>query len=217
MSQPVITTLCIGTEHPSIQECIQSKIDYASKHGYTFLQGGPRYYDRKRHLSWSKLIFLLDVCSKLPDDTLVWQSDTDVYITNPELSLETHIVPLLPATKDMLLTKDSYGNITAGSILCRNTPWLRNFLARVHSLTQFTHHAQREDAAIACLISQDSSMMEVIDTPTVMNSYLCGIPGEPLWAPGDFVVHFVGLRDISCMPTLIQQCLSGEIPRIIYK
>jgi hypothetical protein len=216
-AKPVITTLCLGNEHPSIKQCIQSKADYAQANGYTFFQGGARFYDRTRPMSWSGIQFLLSVCTSLPPDTLIWHSSTDTYITQPSLLLESHLVPLLPPTKDMLLTTDSFGKLCSGSMLLRNTPWLRDFLQRVYNLSQYTHHPQREDGAIASFYTNspdDAEKMELLTSPTVCNSYLGGLPGEPMWSPGDFVVRFVGVHDISAIPTMIEQCLAGEIPRI---
>lgn len=217
MTSPVITTMCLPTDHPSIQQCIESKSAYAKAHGYTFLQGGSRYHDRKRHISWSKIPFLLDILKTLTEGTLVWQSEPDTYITTPTLRLEEHLVPLLPAYADILVSKDSFGKVTYGSMLLRNTAWLRDFLQRAYSLTQCVNHPEREDAAFNILRTtkpEDSSMIHVLDTPTLFNSYLCGLPGEPLWSPGNFVVRFIGVRDFSTIPSIIDQCLAGELPRI---
>lgn len=214
---PVITTLSVGSDHiPSLQECIQSKRSYAERHGYTCIEGGNKFWDRRRPISWSKVIFLLDVCSSVPDGTLIWQSDINVLVTNPALTIEEHLLPLLPETKDMLLTLDSFGKMNNGSMLCRNTPWFRDFLARTYALTQFTFHPEREGEAMLVLSKNpsDSAMIELINQPTRMNSYLSGLPGEPLWAPGDFIVHFVGVTDLKALEPLIEDCLAGKTPRL---
>jgi hypothetical protein len=42
--KPVITTLTIGSDHiDSLQKCIESKLTYAVKNGYTFIEGGLKY------------------------------------------------------------------------------------------------------------------------------------------------------------------------------
>jgi hypothetical protein len=217
VQKPVITTVTIGAEHiDSLQECIRSKRDYAEKHEYTFIEGDSRFWNRKRPISWSKIPFLLHVCSTVPDGTLIWQSDINVLVTNPELTIEGHLAPLLPDTKDILLTLDSFGKMNNGSMLCRNTPWFRDFLARTYALTQFTFHPQREAEAMLVLSKNpsDAVMIELINKPTHMNSYLSGLPGEPLWTPGDFIVHFVGVTDLKELEPLIEQCLAGKTPRL---
>jgi hypothetical protein len=217
VQKPIITTVIVGADNiPSLQECIRSKRHYADKHEYTFLAGGNKFWDRRKPISWSKIPFLLDVCSRVPDGTLIWQSDINVLVTNPELTIEDHLLPLLPPTKDILLTLDSFGNMNNGSMLCRNTPWFRDFLARTYALTQFTFHPQREGEAMVVLSKNpsDAIMIELINKPTHMNSYLSGLPGEPLWRPGDFIAHFVGVTDLKYLEQLIEDCLSGKTPRL---
>jgi hypothetical protein len=149
----------------------------------------------------------------VPDGTLIWQSDMDVLVTNEDILLEEHLAPFLPDAKDILLTLDSYGKMNCGSMLCRNTPWFRNFLTQVNSLTQFTFHPCVEGEAISVLYTNNkevADMIQVINEPKRMNSYLTGLPGEPLWTPGDFIVHFYGVHDMSKMDVMIQKCLEAR-------
>jgi len=213
-----ITTLVIGADYTkALQTCIDSKATYAAKHGYNFIKGGEVYWDRKRPIAWSKIGFLLDVCSKLPENALIWQSDADVLITNPEFRIEDHVLPLLPEGKDMVLTFDSCGHINSGNILFRNTAWARDFWKRVGELKQFTYHIWWENAAMIALyetVPTDAEKIEITNKHKVFNAYLRGLPGEPLWVPGDFLVHFAGVYDLKMMHTLADQCLAGETPRL---
>jgi hypothetical protein len=219
MDHPItITTLAIGADYQkALQTCIESKKSYATTNGYTYIQGGEQFWDRNKPIAWSKIPFLLDVCSKLPEGALVWQSDADVLVTNPTLRLEDHVLPLLPANKDMLLTFDSCGHINSGNILFRNTEWTRDFWKRVGSLKQFTYHIWWENAAMIALyenVPADKEMIEITKNHKVFNAYLRGLPGQPLWTPGDFLVHFAGVYDLQQMESLAQKCLAGETPRI---
>ena len=47
-----------------------------------------------------------------------------------------------------------------------------------------------------------------------MNAYLRGIPGEPLWEAGDFLVHFAGVYDLGQMKAYAERCARGEVVRI---
>ena len=47
-----------------------------------------------------------------------------------------------------------------------------------------------------------------------MNAYIMGLPGEPLWAPGDFLVHFAGVYKLDTMVRLINEIQSGATPRL---
>jgi hypothetical protein len=46
------------------------------------------------------------------------------------------------------------------------------------------------------------------------NAYLRGIPDEPLWEPGDFLVHFAGVYDLKQMEELAAKCACGEKVRL---
>ena len=218
MSTITLTSLVIGADYQkALQTCIQSKKDYANAQGYTYIQGGETFWDRKKPIAWSKIPFYLDVCSKLPEGALVWQTDADILITNPTIRVDDQIVPLLPAGKDLLLTMDACGHINSGSILYRNTPWMRDYWRRVGELTQYTYHIWWENAAMIALYESnpdDKAKIEVTNQHKLFNAYLRGLSGEPLWTPGDFVVHFAGVYDLKQMETLTQQILAGETPRI---
>ncbi len=218
MDKPVITTLAIGVDYrKGLSKCFESKRAYAEKHGYRYIQGGEEYWDRRKPTAWSKIPFLLSVCADVPEDTLIWQSDADVLITNPELTIENVMVPLLPEGKDMLLTLDACGTINSGNILLRNTAWTRDFLGRVYLQTQFTYHIWWEQAAIVSLYESnpnDNRMIEVTRNHKAFNAYLRGLPGEPLWEQGDFLVHFAGVYNPKDMEELTDKILAGETPRL---
>jgi len=213
-----ITTLVIGADYTkSLQTCLDSKKSYATAQGYNFIQGGEEYWDRTKPIAWSKIPFLLDLCKELPEGALIFQSDADVLITNPDLRIEDHLLPLLPPDKDMLMSLDACGHINSGNILFRNTEWSRGFWSRVGDLKQFTYHLWWENAAMICLYENnpvDHSKILVSRQHKSFNAYLRGIPDEALWTRGDFLVHFAGVYDLVQMEGLARQCLAGETPRI---
>lgn len=136
MSAPplVIATLVIGEDYrTNLQQCLESKRNYAERHKYMYLQGDEKFWDRTRPISWSKCLFFLQILERLPEGALVWASDADVYITNPSLDFHTHVASLLPADKDVLLSFDSCGHINGGNILYRNTQWTRDWIRAIHS------------------------------------------------------------------------------------
>jgi len=213
-----ITTLCIGADYKkALDSCIQTKRDYVARHGYTLIEGDEKFWDRNKPIAWSKIPFLLNVCSKLPEGAIIWQSDADVYITNPSLRFEDHVLPLLPANKDMLITLDACGHINSGNIVFRNTAWARDFWIRVGEQIQFTYHLWWENAAMIYLYQSnktDYAKIHITREHKKMNAYLRGIPGEPLWESGDFLVHFAGVYDLGQMKDYAERCARGEIVRI---
>jgi hypothetical protein len=214
----VITTLAIGADYKrALKICLESKEEYAKKHNYTFILGDEKYWNREKPIAWSKIDFLLDVCASVPEGTLIFQSDADVLMTNTDLKLEDQVLPLLPPNKDMLLTLDACGHINSGNILFRNTAWARDFWKRVGEQKQFTYHIWWENAAMIYLYETDSldnSKIEISKEHKKCNAYLRGLEGEPLWTPGDFLVHFAGVYDLDEMNSLAKRCLAGEIPRL---
>jgi len=215
---PVMTTLVIGADYTrSLKACLDSKSAYAERHGYLYIQNGEAFWDRMKPIAWSKIPFLLHVCSRLPEGALIWQSDADVLVTNPDIRIEDQIVPLLPADKDMILTLDACGHVNSGNIIFRNTAWARDFWKRVGQSTQFTYHPWWENAAMIALfqtVPDDRAHLVISRQHKKFNAYLRGIPDEPLWTPGDFLVHFAGVYDLHAMEDYAIRCQAGETVRI---
>ena len=214
----IIATLAIGPDfRKGLKKALDSKRAYANKHGYVYLEGDEAVWDRTRPIAWSKVGFLLSILKRVPDGTMVWLSDADVLITNPDRRLEEHVFPLLPAGKNMLLFNDACGHLNSGNILMRNCAWLRDFWERVDACSEFTYHIWWENAAIIHLLESkeiDRGHVVISDDHRRLNAYLQGLPDQPLWRPGDFLVHFAGVYNISRMEGLIDAIGAGKIPRI---
>jgi hypothetical protein len=213
-----IFTLAIGNDYKkALNKALQSKQTYAEKHGYTYILGNEDFWDRNRPISWSKVPFILSYLKKLPDGELVWLSDADVLITNLELKFEDHVLPLLPNDKDMLMSLDACGHINAGNILMRNSPWLRDFWTRVYEQTDVIYHIWWENAGILKLMEnneKDRNQIAITKEHKRFNAYLMGLPNQPLWEPGDFLVHFAGVYTPERMRDLIEQIEAGKVPRL---
>lgn len=213
-----ILTLAIGKDYcKCMQKGFESKRQYAEKHGYTYVQGDETFWDRNRPIPWSKIPFLLSYLERLPEGDLVWLSDADVLITNPSLRLEDHVLPLLPSNKDMVMTLDACGHINSGNILMRNTAYVRDFWNRVFDQTDVLYHIWWENAGIVKLYEQnqvDREHIEVTREHKRFNAYLMGLPGQPLWEPGDFLVHFAGVYTPEKIRDLMLQIETGTVPRL---
>jgi hypothetical protein len=213
-----IVTLAIGHDFKRVLgECLESKRTYAARHGYEYIEGGEAVWDRTRPIPWSKVPFLDGVLGRLPDGALIWLSDADVLITNPTLSLESHILPHFPATKDMLMTIDACGHLNSGNMFMRNSPWLRDFWKRVGEQTDLLYHIWWENAAIIKLLElnpSDLAHVEITSDHTRFNSYLQGLPGQSLWVPDQFLVHFAGVYDLERIGALVQAIRAKKIPRL---
>jgi hypothetical protein len=218
MAPLTILTLAIGADYRrSLAKALKSKADYAARHGYTYIEAGEEWWDRDRPTAWSKVPFILDTLSKLPEGALVWQSDADVLITNPSLKIEDHVLPILPAEKDMLLIFDACKHVNSGNILMRNTAWCRDFWRRVNERTDCTYHIWWENMAMLKLLEEnqvDREHTAVSNQHKRFNAYVMGCEGEPLWEPGDFLVHFAGVYKPEKMRQLIDDIEAGKVPRL---
>ena len=218
MASITILTLAIGNDYrKSLEKAFESKRIYAKKHGYTYVQAGEEWWDRRRPIAWSKVPFIIDQLSKLPEGALVWQSDADVLITNLDLKLEQHVLPLLPEGKDMLLIYDACEHLNSGNILMRNTKWCRDYWKRVNERDDCTYHIWWENMAMIKELDEnqeDKDKIQITNQHKRFNAYIMGLPDQPLWQPGDFLVHFAGVYKCEKMRNLIERIEAGEVPRL---
>jgi hypothetical protein len=199
----IILTLAIGPDYRrSMARCLQSKKIYASRHGYTYIEGDDVWRDYSRPFSWSKMGFYINYLEKAMRETpdeLIWLSDADVYITNPDLRIEDHIMPLFPTDKDMLFCVDAYDHINAGNIFVRPTQRVIDWFKRVNKRTECTNHIWWENGGMLLEWQdhpEDLTWVEIRDKDHArFNAYLEGLKGNDLWKPGCWLVHFAGIYD----------------------
>ena len=212
-----ICTLAIGSDFKNeLRRALASKKEYATAHGYTYIQGGEEYWNRSKPIPWSKIPFILDILSQCEENELIFVSDADVLITNMDIKIEEHILPLIPLEKDLLLSIDSCGHLNDGNIVIRNTEWSRNFWKRVDNEVDLTYHVWWENAAVIKLLEEnpdDLAKTQITAKHKLFNAYIQGLPNQPLWTPGDFLVHFAGVYSTSMMNTYIDEILAGGTPR----
>jgi len=212
----VILTLAIGDDfRRALAPALDSKREYAGRHGYTYIQAGEEFWNRDRPIPWSKVDFVLKKLGEYPDGQLFFLSDADVMITNMDLRLEDHVVPVLSAGKDLLMTIDACGHLNSGNMLMRNGPWLRDWWKRVGEQVDLVYHIWWENAAMIRLLETvpaDLARTEITADHTRFNAYLRGLPGQPLWKPDCFLVHFAGVYDTKIMSSLQKDILEGKIP-----
>jgi len=198
-----IVTFCVGADYKrGVAPGLQSKRDYAKRHGYTFIEGGEEWWDRTRPIPWSKFPFLL---AQLDNYDFVFCSDADVLITNPALRLEDHVLPLLPADKDLLWTFDACGHYNNGHMLVRGrSAWARDFFTRCSAQTDLLYHVWWDNAAMIRLfetVKLDKEKIETCREHWKFNSYLFGPTDKAddtttrLYQPGDFLIHLAGVYD----------------------
>ncbi len=222
MSKPriAILTLVIGADyHRDLAACLESKRAYAAKHGYTYIQGGEEFWDRSRPIAWSKIPFWQNVLhTRGKEFDFFWISDADVYITNQDLRLEDHVLPLMPPGKDLMWNIDACKNLNSGNMIFRvGSSWLPRFLEQVWNKTDNLYHIWYENLAMIQVFQADAEAAQKIftnDKHWILNAYIGGRKGERLWQPGDLLVHFAGVYDTKMMKNFIAAIGAGQVPRL---
>ena len=114
------------------------------------------------------------------------------------------------------MTIDSCAHINDGNILIRNSSWSRDFWKRVSEQIDLLYHPWWENAAVIKLLElnpSDFAKTEITNQCNLFNAYIQGIPGMPLWTPGDFLVHFAGIYDVKRMVQFMDDIDAGRTPR----
>lgn len=215
----LVLTLAIGADYRrNLEKALKSKRDYCLLHGYEYIELNEEVWDRSRPTAWSKVPQWIKYCKMSDKYDYIWISDADVWITNPELKLEEHVLPLLPTNKNLLLTYDSCQHVNSGNMIVKPCEWSVKFFEKVWNREDCIYHIWWENAAICNIISEefkDSSMnIEITMEAYKFNAYIQGHKGTRQWLPGDFLIHFAGVYDSSKMLEYMNIVESGKIPRI---
>lgn len=162
-----------------------TKEAYCLRHGYTF-RCRTDGFDPARPPSWSKIRFLLE---ELPHCDWVFWTDADSLVMNSAVPLACFV----DDNYDLVVSRDRYNGLNAGNFFVKNSPWARRFLERVYGQEQFIHHPLWETAALLALYAADPEVQQRISV--VPNRLFNGYITDGSYAPGDFLVHFAGLKD----------------------
>ncbi len=199
MARILVLTLAIGADYRrGLKRALESKRAYCEKHGYEYRECHEEVWNRDRPIAWSKVPVWKEVAGLADKYDYIWISDADVYITNPELRLEDHVLPLMPPNKDLLLTYDSCQHVNTGNMILRPCAWAVEFFEKVWNKTDCLYHVWWENKMEAWRF----------------NAYLRGYRGTRQWLPGDFLVHFAGVYHASEMAKLMDAIDRGEVPRL---
>lgn len=206
-----ILTFCVGADYKKAMEPgLQSKREYAKRHGYDFHTDGEDVWDRDMPIPWSKFNFILKYLDQY--DYIFW-SDADAIILNQSLKLEDHVLPLLPPGKDIMWTMDACRQLNNGHLLIRGkSAWVRDYFKRCLQQKDLLYHIWWDNAAMIRLfetVPTDKEKIHTLRENWVMNSYLYGPnnkatdTSERLYKHGDLLVHLAGIYQ----PTTINRIL----------
>jgi hypothetical protein len=200
MTKITILTLAIGVDYrKKMTRCLESKRQYAEKHEYKYIEGGNEWWDHSRPIAWSKMAFYIHHLQNAESDEIFWLSDADVFITNSNIRIEDHILPVFPETKELLFCVDACDHINSGNIFVRPSPRVIDWFKRVDSRKECTNHIWWENGAMLLEWQdhpEDLAWTEIREgDPARFNAYVQGLKDRQLWSPGCWLVHFAGIYD----------------------
>lgn len=188
-----VCSLAIGQEYrKSIQLCIDSQEEHAKRHGYTRITDESVFVP-ERDATWSKIPLLRKY---LPDYDYIMWIDGDVLITNQYRRIEDFISLMQPG-KFILIGQDFQG-LNAGVFVIRNCQDALNFLAKAWERPELARRLFHEQTAMTDLLNGPYlGRAQVIphEHISIMNAYDFRMDRMVYWQPGDFCIHFAGIKD----------------------
>ncbi len=205
-----VVTLAVGEEFKeTVQLGIDNKRAYCKKYGYEFICG-EKSLDSSRPIPWSKLLLLLSVMENSSHEWLFW-TDADSIVTNFAIPLEDFIDP----DYDFILTQDMNG-LNTGQFFIRNCDRVRDFFKRAYAHEECIHHIYWEQQGVIAELELDSDFRArtKVVPQRLFNSYAPenhGVISNVTFQPGDFIVHFPGVRDKQRLKKLFQTYASRAV------
>jgi len=203
-------------------DVVEHNKKYTDRHGYKYYYRTDTYEAyADRHPSWHRIPYVLELFEQDDVDWVFW-SDIDSIIMRPEIPLESHLYP--HRDKDLVLCNQGHGHIDGeatdfcicfGQFFIRNCEWSKDFLQAMWEFSnkepykRYLTEACWEQEAVNYLYSENT--LDCQDhTAVVPNREFNSFNGSQ-YVPGDFMIHFAGVRDPSKITNLIRQYL-GKIP-----
>lgn len=190
----IVCTISLGESYSQqTKYSTRSKEIYCKKHGYTFLEGSDRFYDKSRNITWSKIPMLL-ACLDFSCDYVVW-IDADIMIMNTEIKLED-IINNYMQQKTFMMCRDNGNQINTGFWFAKNNEYARKMLMLIQShpdIQKFTNDNYAEQGSFMHLYDQNTEQLQEnstilsIDEQKIFNCSLC------FYKTGYFNIHFLGV------------------------
>jgi hypothetical protein len=129
-------------------------------------------------------------------DYIMW-IDGDVLVTNQDRKIE-EFINLLPPEKFLLIGHDFQG-LNAGVFVIRNCPLALDFLTDAWNRPELARVLFHEQTAMTDLLATPkyNGHAQVIPHQfiNIMNAYDYRMDPRVHWLPGDFCIHFAGIKD----------------------
>jgi galactosyl transferase GMA12/MNN10 family len=189
-----VCSLALGAEYKdTIKWCITSQEEHARRHGYTRITDESVFVP-ERDATWSKIPLLQKY---LPNYDYIMWIDGDVLITNQDRTIEEFIELMDPA-KFLFIGRDFQG-LNAGVFVIRNCPLALEFLADAWNRPELARVLFHEQTAMTDLLATPKykGCAQILPHAfiNIMNAYDYRMDPKVHWLPGDFCIHFAGIKD----------------------
>lgn len=197
-----IVSIASGEKYrESVSLGLKNKEEYCARHGYDFICGD-KTLDASRGITWSKILLIQEVMKNKDVKWIFW-SDADALIMNTALLIED----LIDENYNLIINFDHNG-FNSGHFLIRNCEWSRRFLEEAYTHDEFVNDTEWEQGAMLTTLQSDlkySSATKIVPQ-RLMNSFpaVIGSLLQVTYRPGDFVLHFAGVRDVHILKSLFE-------------
>lgn len=197
-SEIAVVTMAIGEKYrDAVEVGIKNKESYCRIHHYDFIMGD-HVLDDARPIPWTKILLLLEVMKNKECKWVFW-TDADSLIMNKEIKLED----LIDEDCDLIITKELH-YYNSGQFLLKNSEWSRDFLLKVYSHDECIHHGWWEQMAIIIELQDQNNMKHTKVLPRKsLNSHHKDLNPADGYSKGDFIIHFLGERDVARLKMLM--------------
>jgi hypothetical protein len=191
-----VCSLAMGSDYKrSVVGCSLSQARHAQKHGYDRITEELPFDSVRRELQWSKIPLIQKYLSSY--DYIVW-IDGDVLITNQERPIDDFIALMRP--DEFLLIGRDFQGLNSGVFIIKNCTKAHEFLKEVWEFQGFDRQLFHEQTAIDHLIKEDRYSQGVQTIPhehiNILNAFDYRMDPRVHWLPGDFCIHFAGIKDV---------------------
>ena len=190
-----VCSLAIGADYKrSVVGCSLSQARHAQKHGYDRITEELPFDSVRRELQWAKIPLIQKHLSSY--DYIMWL-DGDVLITNQERFIDDFIALMRP--DEFLLIGRDFQGLNSGVFIIKNCTKAREFLNEVWAFQGFDRQLFHEQTAMDHLIKEDRYSQGVQTIPhahiNILNAFDYRMDPRVHWLPGDFCIHFAGIKD----------------------
>jgi len=180
-------------------------VNYCKKHNYDFIDDAQSIIDSSREIQWSKILLIQKYLRLKEYDYLVW-IDADIFIMNPEITIESKINRLMNS-KHIMYSKDCGGWVNNGVIFIKSTQQALDFFIETWN---HTNEICREQGAMDLLYRMNwNNCQSIIEITQDQREY------NPMWFEyqyGQFIMHFPGCGEPVRKPNSLKMMMDMFCP-----